>query len=140
MAIDAISPVMSAAPLTTLSRPPETTPRAQESAAQENDARRIAESVSGASPAAQGRPEQASGPTSTGTRMQVAASPDTEGSLRESQLQLARSSSGPESTAAARSASEAYQAQSSAMQDLAQQQRGNGTQAGSGSQGINILA
>jgi len=138
MAIDAISPVMSAAPLTTLSRPPETAPRAQESAAQENDARRIAESVSGASPAAQGRPEEASGPTSAGTRVQVVASPDNEGSLRESQLQLARSSS--ESTAAARSASDAYQAQAAAMQSLAQQQRGNGTQAGSGSQGVNILA
>ncbi len=140
MAIDAISPVMSAAPLTTLSRPPETAPRARESAAQENDARRIAESVSGASPAAQGRPQEASGPTSTGTRVQVVASPDSEGSLRESQLQLARSSSAPESTAAARAASEAYQAQASARESLSQQQRGNGTQAGSGSQGLNILA
>jgi len=120
MAIDAISPVMSAA--------------------QENDARRVAESESGASPAAQGRPEEASGPTSAGTRVQVVASPDSEGLLRESALQLARSSSGPESTAAARSASEAYQAQAAAMQNLAQQQRGNGTQAGSGSQGVNILA
>jgi len=140
MAIDAISPVMSASPLTTLSRPPETAPRAQESAAQDNDARRIAESVSGASPAAQGRPQEASGPTSTGTRVQVVASPDSEGSLRESQLQLARSSSGPESSASARTASEAYQAQAAAMENLAQQQRGNGTQAGSGSQGLNVLA
>jgi hypothetical protein len=140
MAIDAISPVMSAAPLTTISRPQETTPRAREAAAQENDATRIAQSVSGASPAVQGRPEEASGPASVGTRIQVAASADTEGTLRESQAQLARTSSGQESSTSARAASEAYQAQASAMENLAQQQRGNGTQAGSGSQGINILA
>jgi len=134
MAIDAISPVVSAAPLTTISRPPETTPRARETAAQENDARRIAESVSGASPAALGRPEEASGPTSTGTRAQIVASADSEGSLREAHAQLARASSGPESTASARTASEAYQTQASAMENLAQQQRGNG------SQGVNIMA
>lgn len=140
MAIDVRAPVISAGPLTTISRPQETTPRAQEAAAQENDAARVARSVSGASPAVQGRPEETSGPSSVGTRIPVAASPDTEGTLRESRAQLARASSGQGSTATARAASEAYQAQASALENLAQQQRGNGTQAGSGSQGVNILA
>lgn len=134
MAIDAISPVMSAAPLTTLSRPPETTPSPRESAAQENNARRIAESVSGASPAAQGRPEQLPGPVSSGARVQVVAAPDTEGSLREAERQIARASSTPDSSAALRRASEAYQSQAAARENLAQQQRSGGAQS------INIMA
>jgi len=138
--MDAISPVMSASPLSTISRPQETTPRAQEALAQENDATRIAQSVSGASPAAQARPEQSAGPTNAGTRTQIAAEPDTEGALRESQAQLARASEAPQNTSTARAASEAYQAQASAMANLTQQQRGNGTEAGQGSQGVNILA
>ena len=140
MAIDAISPVMSAAPLSTISRPQETTPGAREALAQENDAARVAQSVSGASPAVQGRPEESAGPASVGTRTQVAATPDTEGALRESQAQLARVSEGPQTTSTARAASEAYQAQASAMENLSQQQRGNGSEAGQGSQSINILA
>ncbi|HTZ51452.1 MAG TPA: hypothetical protein VMF68_07330 [Spirochaetia bacterium] len=140
MAIDAISPVMSAAPLSTVSRPQQTTPSAQQALAQENDAKRIAQSTSGASPAALARPEENAGPTSVGTRSPVAATPDTEGSLRESQAQLARASEGPQTTSTARAVSEAYQAQASAMQNLSQQQRGNGTEAGQGSQGVNILA
>ncbi len=131
---------MSASPLTTISRPQETTPTPQEALAQESSSTRVAQSVSGASPAAQGRPEETSGPTSVGTRVQVAATPDSEGALRESQAQLARASSGPQTNAAANEASQAYQVQASAMQNLAQQQRGNGTEAGQGSQGINILA
>jgi hypothetical protein len=126
MAIDSISPVMSASPLTTLSRPPETTPSARESAAQENDSRRIAESVSGASPAAQGRPEDTSGPVSAGTRVQVVASPDAEGSLREAASQISRASSGSDSSAALRNASEAYQSEASARDAMARQQQNNG--------------
>jgi len=140
MAIDAISPVMSAAPLSTISRPQQATPTAQQSLAQENDATRVAQSTSGASPAALARPEESAGPANAGTRTPVAAAPDTEGSLRESQAQLARASEGPQTTSTARAASEAYQAQASAMQTLAQEQRGNGTEAGQGSQGVNILA
>jgi hypothetical protein len=126
MAMDSVSPVMSPAPLTTLSRPPETTPSARESAAQENDARRTAESVSGASPAAQGRAEDTSGPVSAGTRVQVVAAPDAEGSLREAASQISRASSGSESSAALRNASEAYQSEASARDAMARQQQNNG--------------
>ena len=131
MAIDSISPVMSASPLTSLSRPPETTPNARETAAQENDARRNAEAVSGASPAALARPEQNAGPRRTrvlraGTRAQVVATPDAEGSLREASSQIARASSAPESSAALRSASEAYQSEASARDTIARQQQNNG--------------
>jgi len=131
---------MSAAPLTTISRPQEATPRPQEALAQENNATRIAQSVSGASPATQGRPEEAAGPANVGTRVAVTPTPDSEGALAESRAQLVRASSGPETTTTARAASEAYQAQASAMENLSQQQRGNGTPAGSGSPGVNILA
>jgi hypothetical protein len=124
MAINSTSPIMSTGPLTTLSRPPETTPNAREAAAQENDARRIAEASSGASPAVQTRPEENSG--SSSTRVQIVATPDTEGTLREAQSQIARASSGPDSSAALRQASEAYQSQAMARQNLAQQQQDNG--------------
>ena len=117
-----------------MSRPQETTPNARESAAQENSALRNAESVSGASPAVQSRPEEASSQVSTGTRSQVVATPDTEGSLREAQAQIARASSGSESTAQARAASEAYQSQASARSELAQAQQNNGAT------GIDIMA
>jgi len=134
MAIDSVSPIMSPSPLTSLSRPPETTPNARETAAQENDARRIAESVSGASPAAQGRPEENSGPVSVGTRVQITAAPDAEGSLREAASQIARASSGPDTSAALREASEAYQSQASARDAIAQQQQNNGAT------GVNVMA
>jgi hypothetical protein len=134
MAIDSVSPIMAPAPLTTLSRPPETTPNARESAAQENDARRIAESVSGASPAAQGRPEERSGPVSAGTRVQVVATPDVEGSLREAASQIARASSGPDSSAALRNASEAYQSVANARDAIARQEQNNGVR------GIDVMA
>ena len=126
MAIDSISPVMSAAPLQNLSRPPETTANAREAAAQENDARTVARSVSGASPAAAGNPEQAPGPVQTGTIVQVPASPDAETTLRQSSAEIARASSGQDTGAAQRTASEAYQAQANAQQDIARQQQGNG--------------
>jgi hypothetical protein len=126
MAIDSISPVMSASPLASLNRPPETTPNARETAAQENDARRNAEAVSGASPAAQERPAQSAGPSSVGTRVPVVATADTEGSLREASSQIARASSGPESSAALRNASEAYQGEAAARDAVAKQQQNNG--------------
>jgi len=134
MAIDSVSPIMSPSPLTSLNRPPETTPDARETAAQQNDARRVAESVSGASPAALSRPEETSGPVSIGTRAPIVATPDAEGSLREAASQIARSSSGPDSSAALREASEAYQSQASARDAIAQQQKNNGATS------INVMA
>ena len=126
MAIDAVSPVMSTSPLTTISRPPETTPDAREAAEQENDARQVAQSVSGASPASLGRPEEAAGPVSPGTRMPVVATPDTEAALQQSSAEIVRASNEPDSNAALRTASEAYQSQATAREDLARQQQGNG--------------
>jgi len=134
MAIDSVSPIMSSSPLTSLSRHPESTPDARETAAQENDARRIAESVSGASPAAQARPEESSGPVSAGTRVQITAAPDTEGSLREAASQIARASSGPDTSAALREASQAYQTEASARDAMAQQQQNNGATS------VNVMA
>jgi hypothetical protein len=139
MAIDSISPVMSASPLTSLSRPPETTPNAREAAAQDNDARRNAEAVSGASPAALERPAQESpaqnaGPTASGTRVPVVATTDAEGTLREASSQIARASAGPETSAALRNASEAYQSEASARDMVAKQQQNNGATS------INVLA
>jgi hypothetical protein len=134
MAIDSVSPIMSPSPLTTLSRPPETTPDSREIAAQENDARRVSESVSGASPAAQGRPEGNNGPVSVGTRVPVVATPDSEGSLREAASQLARASSGPDSSIALRDASQAYQSEASARDAIAQQQQNNGVM------NVNVMA
>jgi hypothetical protein len=125
---------MSASPLTTLSRPPETTPNAREAAAQETDARQVAQSVSGASPAAQGRPEDASGPVSTGTRVAVNPTPDAEGSLREASAQIARASNGPDTSASLRNASEAYQSQAAARDTMAQQQQNNGAT------GVDVMA
>jgi hypothetical protein len=116
---------MSASPLTTISRPPETTPSARESAAQENDARRVAESVRGAAPSAQARPQESSGPSAE-MRSQVVATPDTEGSLREAASQIARASASADSSAALRSASEAYQGVSSARQAMASREQNNG--------------
>lgn len=131
MAIDsvsAISPIMAAAPLTTLSRPPETTPDARETAAQENDSRRTAEAVSGASPAHLAGPEETSASTSVGTRENIVAAPsDTEGSLREAASQIAQLSTSDETTSTQiRIASAAYQAEASARSDIAQQREGNG--------------
>jgi hypothetical protein len=126
MAIDSISPIMSASPLTTISRPPETTPDAREAAAQENDARQVARSVGGASPAALGRPEEEPGPVSPGTRVPVVATPDSEAVLQQSSAEIARASSAPDTSAALRSASEAYQSQATAREDIARQQQGNG--------------
>ena len=118
---------MSPSPLTSLSRPPETTPDARETAAQQNDARRTAESVSGASPASQARPEDSAGPASAGTRVPVVATPDTEGTLREAASQISRASSaGPDSSAALRNASEAYQGEAAAQDARARQQQNNG--------------
>lgn len=99
---------MSAPPLTSLSRPPETTPDARVTAA----------------PA---RPEENNAPVAAETRVQVAPTPDAEGSLREAASQIARASSaGPDSSAALRNASEAYQSEAAAQDAVARQQQNNG--------------
>jgi hypothetical protein len=62
-----------------------------------------------------------------GTRVPVVANPDAEGSLREASSQIARASSGPESSAALRNASEAYQSEAAARDTIARQQQNNGS-------------
>ena len=133
MAIESIGSISPATPLTTLSRPPETTPTAQEQEAQETDARRTAESVSGASPAYLTGPEETNNASAVGTRTTVQSSPDTETTLRQSSAEIARAENAG-STANVRQASEAYQAEASARTDMAQQQQANG------SQSVNVLA
>ena len=99
--------MMSPSSLTSLSRPPETTPDARETAAQ-------------------ARPAENNAPAPAEARVQVAPSPDTEGQLREAASQIARASSSAESSAAIRNASEAYQSAASARSDMALQQQNNG--------------
>ena len=113
------------------SRPPETTPDARESAAQENDARRTAEAVSGAAPASI---SSASSSPSVGTRLQITPAPnDAEASLQASASQIARVQSAPEQQNT-RAASEAYQSQAAAQTQITQEEKGNG------SQSINVMA
>ncbi len=126
MAIDSISPVMSASPLTSLSRPPETTPSARETAAQENDARRNAEAVSGASPAAfpaqapdqrpRPRADRHAGPGGGHRRTR-----------RDPSARPRRRSRAPrralDTSTALRTASEAYQSEAAARDTIAQQQQ-----------------
>ncbi len=132
---------MATSAMQNLSRPPETTPDARESAAQENDARRTAEAVSGAAPASISSvspsylsgPQDTTGPASVGTRLQVTPAPnDAEASLQASASQIARLQSSPEQQNS-QAASEAYQSQAAAQTQIAQQQQANG-------QSINVMA
>lgn len=124
--ISGISPVMAAAPLSTMSRPPETTPDARESAAQENDARRTAEAVRGASPAMLAAPEQST--ASVGTRVDVVPEANnSELSLQRASSEISRSYQGGEPSASEmRAASEAYRAEAAARDQMAQQQQQGG--------------
>ncbi len=139
--ISSIASALNGAALSNMSRPPETTPDARETAAQENDARRQAEAVSGAAPATlvgqassastalQG-PEEAS--ASVGTRVNVVpASNSTTNTIEQSARQISRSyAEGQPSAAEMRAASEAYQAESqAASQQAVQQQQQGGVRA-----------
>jgi len=131
MAVDSISsgsPIMSASALATVSRPPETTPDARESATQENDARRVAASESGASPATLSGPE--------GSRVAVVAAPnDAESSYQSASAEISRAyQGGSPSPSELRSASDAYRTESAARDDLARQQQDNGVR------GLDLMA
>jgi hypothetical protein len=124
---------MNAAALQRLSRPPETTPDAREAAAQENDAKREAEAVSGASPATLAGPDQGalarlqeSG--SVGTRVNVVpASNDTAGTVQRASQEVSRAyAEGQPSAAEMRAASEAYRAEAAASEQMAVQQQRQG--------------
>jgi NADH dehydrogenase/NADH:ubiquinone oxidoreductase subunit G len=126
-AVSSISPVINRAMQT--SRPPETTPDAVQSAAQENDARRTAEASRSASPSYLAGAEDTRAPASVGTRENVTpVARDAETTLQNSVSQISRAYAGGETTPAdTRAASEAYRAEASARDQLAAQQQGNGT-------------
>lgn len=124
----AIDPVTGYTPIAYVSRAPEVTPDAREAAAQENDARRVAEAVSGASPAYLGGPGAQGSSVSVGTRVNVVPIPnDPEGSLQAANAQISRAYAGGEPTPAdMRAASEAYSAEAAARDELARRQQGDG--------------
>jgi hypothetical protein len=133
MAIDSISsvsPIMAQSAMVRMDRPQETTPDARETAVQENDARRTSTAVSGASPAYQAANTQASNPSTVGTQVNVTpVANDAEGSLREASAQISRASQAAAQTPVdQRTASQAYNAEAGARDELAKQQQGNGTQ------------
>jgi len=132
MPIDAISAASYAAPsapMTTISRPPETTPDAREAAAQENDSRRTAEAVQGAAPSTLTAPDQSS--ASVGTRQNVVpVSNDSQLSVERASAEISRAYQGGEPSASQmRAASEAYRAEAAAQDQVAQQQQQGGRSA-----------
>ncbi len=109
-------------------RSPDTTPDAREAAAQEQDARRIAESVSGASPAYLRGPDQQPVATTVGTRVNVVPVPtDPAGSLDRAGQQVERAyASGAPTPEEMRAAEEAYRVQAEARDDLARRAQADG--------------
>ncbi len=117
-----------------LSAPAETTANARESAAQENDALRTAEAVSGAAPASINAVPANGTEDSVGTRLQVTPAPnDAQASLQASASQIARLQGAPEQQNA-QAASNAYQTQAAALSQITQQQQAQGAQS------INLMA
>ncbi|HET6485577.1 MAG TPA: hypothetical protein VFH83_04105 [Spirochaetia bacterium] len=110
-----------------ISRPPETTPTAVESARQESDAVRTAPAQSGASPAYLAGPAEQGVQGGVGTRTPVIpVENDVEGSLQRASSELSRTPPAPTSEEMRR-ASDAYQAQAAAQNEQAQRREGDGT-------------
>jgi hypothetical protein len=110
-------------------RSPEVAPDARESAAQENDARRVAESVSGASPAYLRGPDgQTTTTAAVGTRVNVVPVPtDPAGSLERAGREIERAyASGSPTPEEMRAAEEAYRVQAGAQDDLARRAQADG--------------
>jgi hypothetical protein len=114
--------------VTRISRPVEVTPDAREVVRQENDARRIAESVSGASPAYLNGPDGQPVAVSGGTRATIVAVPaEPQGALENAKTRIVRAYSEGETTPSdLRDAAEAYRAQAAARDELARVQREGG--------------
>jgi hypothetical protein len=121
-------------------RPPDPMPDARQAVDQQDDANRIAEAASGASP------QYVSAPPINAVAQEANAAPvapaggggvdagavvnDPEGSIQRAQTLIQTvSSNGAPSEADTRRAAEAYQAASSAQAQIAQQQQGQGSQA-----------
>ena len=124
--VSSISPISNPSPMQQVSRPPETTPTAVESARQENEARRTSEAQSGASPAYLAGPGEQGMQGGVGTRTQVVpVESDVEGTLQRASSVLSQSNT--PTSEEIRRASDAYQAQATAREDQARQREGNGT-------------
>ena len=125
--VSSISPISNPSPMQQISRPPETTPTAVESARQENEARRTSEAESGASPAYLAGPMEQGVQGGVGTRTQVVpVENDVQGTLQRASSELSQTPSTPTSEEMRR-ASDAYQAQAVAQNEQARQREGNGT-------------
>jgi hypothetical protein len=120
-------------------RPPDPMPDARQAVEQQNDANRIAEADSGASPQYVNAPQtnavaQEAGaapaaPAGGGSVGAGAVVDDPEGSIQRAQTLIQTvNSNGAPSEADTRRAAEAYQAASSAQAQIAQQQQGQGSQ------------
>jgi hypothetical protein len=109
-------------------RSPDVAPEAAEAAAQESDARRVAESVSGASPAYLTGPDNQPVAAGVGTRTEVVATAaDPAGSLEQAGRQIERAYAAASPAAVDRiAAEEAYRAQAEARDDLAQRAQAGG--------------
>ncbi len=126
--VGAVPSVLTYASITRISRPREVTPDAREALRQESDARRVAESVSGASPAYLGGPQEQPAPVSVGTRTNIVAVPqEPQGALEAAKAEITRAYSEGETTPAdMRNAAEAYRAEAAARDELARRERGFG--------------
>jgi hypothetical protein len=109
-------------------RSPEVAPDARQAAEQENDARRVAESVSGSSPASLAGPDGQPVAASVGTRVDVIPVPaDPAGSLERAGQQIERAyASGSPTPEEMRAAEEAYRVQAGARDDLARSAQAEG--------------
>ncbi len=131
----AIEPVSSISPLDAYRaavaasrRSAEVAPDAREIAAQETDPRRVAESVSGASPAYLRGPDGQSVSVGVGTRVNViAVRSDPQGSLDQAASEIRRAyGSGSPTPVDLRNSAEAYRVAAIAADDLALRQKEEG--------------
>jgi hypothetical protein len=129
-----IEPVSSTSPLDAYRaavaasrRSPEVAPDARDIAAQENDSLRIAESVSGASPAYLRGPDGQAVSVGVGTRVNIVPiRGDPQGSLERATSEISRAYSGSPTPVDLRNAAEAYRIAAAAADDLALRQQAGG--------------
>lgn len=108
-------------------RSPETVPEAPEAVRQEADARRVAESVSGASPAYLRGPDNQPVSAEVGTRRDiVATTADPAVQLEQAGREIERAASSSPTAADQIAAEQAYQAQARARADLAMRAQAEG--------------
>jgi hypothetical protein len=108
-------------------RSPDVTADATETVRQESDARRVAESVSSASPAYLTGPDNQPVSTGVGTRTEVVTTAaDPAGSLEQAGREIERSYAAAPAAADQIAAEQAYQAQARARDDLALRAQADG--------------